>query len=100
MNKQLPERVLVKPAIQGRLRPELEWDDRDLVIGHLIAAPGYIFEESGAESIFCDGRDKARAWLRDHGYSRLRDLDRMYLADRDFHGVYIRSLELTSEQNG
>lgn len=93
----LPERVSIKPAIeQGGLRPELEWDDRDLVIGHLITAPGYIFEENGAESSFCDERGKARAWLREHGYSRLRDLDSMYLADRDFHGIHIRAWRTAS----
>lgn len=87
MARVMPEQVIVKPRL-GELNPDCEWDDRDMVVGHLISSPGHIFKESGASSIFYERSERVRSWLEANGYQFTRNLKNNYMATDGLHGIY------------
>ena len=90
MGKPLPAQVIVKPRLD-QLNPESEWDDRDMVTGHLISSAGYVFAESGAQSIFFERAEQVRAWMERNGYEFSFNLRNNYMATSGLHGIYTKS---------
>lgn len=86
----LPEQVIVKPK-RGQLNPDIEWDDREMCIGHIISAGDYIFPQSGAAGIFYEYEDRVRAWMAANHYTHTSDLKHDYLAVRGLHGIWSRA---------
>lgn len=84
----LPLRVEVTPEL-GPLRPDQEWDDRDQVTGHTVKPEGGRMRES---VFYATQAATVRAWLEEHGYRRVRDLENKYMAE-PIDGVYIRARE-------
>jgi len=73
------------------LNPNCDWDDRDMVTGHLISSPGHIFRESGAKEIFYERASQVRAWLETNGYQHTSNLKNGYMATGGLHGIYTKT---------
>ncbi len=87
MSKPLPEQVIVKPQLSP-LNPACEWDDREMVTGHIISAGGYLFEQSGADSVFFAYSRHVRNWLDENGYAHASNLKNGYMATPGLHGIW------------
>lgn len=95
--RQYPSEILVKPHLE-LLNPDVEWDDRDMVTGHIVAATNFIFPESGARHVFFGDSSRLKSWLSEHGYVYVSDLKNSYMATSGLHGYYCRQLEEQPKQ--
>ena len=89
--RQLPEQVIVKPRLEP-LNPESEWDDRDMVTGHIISAGAFIFPSSGTSSVFKEYSEGVRAWMAENGYTHTSDLKNGYMATPGLHGIWTKEV--------
>lgn len=91
MSSQLPARVIVSPEL-APLRPDLDWDDRTMVIGHVVKPESgrYLFAESGSDHIYYRDTGALRFWLWKNGYQKEAYTGEL-CPPADPDGVYVRS---------